>query len=211
MKLKTLFAASVAVAVSLATGVQASAATLIGQTIDVSINIIGADDSGFYTLPVLAAPITISGPGDFSLTIPVFKQLTFMGFTTQSTQIDGDVIIGVSGDSISVEMRGQVQPFELESSFGGISGSIAWVADNATGVIPGVNLDLFSEFTPDTVNFGTYYLGYQPGTDVTQIETLAFGGAGVPEPASWALMLGGFGLLGVAVRGSRRWARIASV
>jgi hypothetical protein len=43
------------------------------------------------------------------------------------------------------------------------------------------------------------------------IGEVAWGGpSGVPEPASWALMLAGFGLVGVAARGRRSMARTAA-
>ena len=47
----------------------------------------------------------------------------------------------------------------------------------------------------------------RPGFDLT-LTTLA-APAGVPEPATWALMLGGFGLAGAALR-SRRTAAVAA-
>lgn len=196
-------------------GMPAFAATLIGQTIDASINITGEDDNGFYTLPVLVGPVTITGPGDFVDNIPVFKQLTEGGFSTPTNQINGNVIVDISGSAISVTMQGQVQPFELESVFTGISGPIVGDVDSATGLESGVNLDLSNSFTASSVDFATFYLGFQPGTNVTQTETLTFGtggggGGGVPEPATWAMMLAGFGGLGLVMRGARRKAVFAS-
>ena len=188
------------------------AATLIGQTIDASINITGEDDNGFYTLPVLTGPITISGPGDFTQTIAVFKQLTEDGFSTPTNQINGDVVVDISANAISVTMQGQVQPFELESVFSGVSGPIVGDADSASGLISGVNLDLFNNFTSSSVDSATFYLGFQPGTNVTQTETLTFGTAGspTPEPATWAMMLMGLGALGASLRGGRRQKAAAS-
>jgi hypothetical protein len=199
-----LLSAAVLAAIGLGAD-SAAAATLIGQTIDASINITGEDDNGFYTLPVLTGPITLSGPGDFVQTITVFKQLTEDGFSTPTNQINGDVLVDISANAISVTMQGQVQPFELESVFSGISGPIVGDADSASGLISGVNLELFNTFTPSSVDFATFYLGFQPGTNVTQTETLTFGAISspAPEPAAWAMMLLGFGGLGAALRGSR--------
>jgi hypothetical protein len=183
----------------------AASATLFGETLDANITISGEDDNGFYTLQVLDGPVVVGASG-FSDTIPVFKQLTEDGFATASNQITGDVIVAIGADTISVEMQGQVQPFELESKFSGIGAAsfqIAADADSATGVMSGVNLDLSDSDTAHSVDFATFYLGFQPGTDLTQTETLTFatgggGGGGVPEPSTWMLLLAGFAGLGFA-------------
>jgi hypothetical protein len=188
----------------------ASSTTLIGQTISADITISGQDDNGFYTITVLNAPVPIPGPGNFATTIPVFKQLTEGGFSTPSNQINGSVGVNISANAISVTMNGQVQPFELESQFTGIGGTITNVVGTATGVIPGVNGVLFSNFTSTSVDFASVYLGFQPGTALTQTETLTFAAAGaVPEPSTWAMMLIGFAGLGFAFRQSRREASLA--
>jgi hypothetical protein len=105
-----------------------------------------------------------------------------------------------------------VQPFQLESIFsdiGGASFQIASVVDSATGVISGVNLDLSHSNTAHSVDFATFYLGFQPGTDLTQTETLTFapvggGGGAVPEPSTWLLLLAGFAGVGFVGRSRRR-------
>jgi PEP-CTERM motif len=182
----------------------AASATLFGETLDANITISGEDDNGFYTLQVLDGPVVVGASG-FSDTIPVFKQLTEDGFATASNQITGNVIVTIGADTISVEMQGQVQPFELESKFSGIGAAsfqIAADADSATGTMSGVNLDLFDSDTSHSVDFATFYLGFQPGTDLTQTETLTFatgvGGGAVPEPSTWMLLLAGFAGLGFA-------------
>jgi PEP-CTERM motif len=175
----------------------AASATLFGETLDANITITGEDDNGIYTLPVLVGPVVVGASG-FSENIPVFKQLTEDGFATQSNQITGNVIVTIGAATISVEMQGQVQPFELESTFSGIGASsfqIAADADSATGTVSGVNLDLFDNDTSHSVDFATFYLGFQPGTDLTQTETLTFAegvGGAVPEPSTWVLLLAGF-------------------
>jgi hypothetical protein len=169
----------------------AASATLFGETLDANISITGEDDNGFYTLPVLVGPVVVGASG-YSGNILVFKQLTEDGFATQSNQITGNVVVTITSDTISVEMLGQVQPFELESKFSGIGGAAFLItsdADSAAGVLPGVNLDLFNAFTPHSVDFATYYLGYQTGTDLIQTETLTFApgaGGAVPEPSTWS-------------------------
>jgi PEP-CTERM motif len=189
----------------------AASATLFGETLDANIAISGQDDNGFYTLQVLDGPVVVGASG-FSQSIPVFKQLTEGGFATATNQIVGNVIVNIGADTISVEMQGQVQPFELESKFSGIGGAsfqIANDADSAAGVMSGVNLDLFDNDTPHSVDFATFYLGFQPGTDLTQTETLSFttivSSGAVPEPSTWMLLLAGFAGLGfVGLSRSRR-------
>ncbi len=96
-----------------------------------------------------------------------------------------------------------MQPFELESTFSGIGASSFQIAndvDSATGVMSGVNLDLSDTDTAHSVDFSTFYLGFQPGTDLTQTETLSFttvagGGAVVKAWICWKL---GAGLTGPA-------------
>jgi hypothetical protein len=193
----------------------AASATLFGETLDANITIAGEDDNGFYTLPVLVGPVVVGASG-FSDTIPVFKQLTEGGFATASNQITGNVIVNIGADTISVEMQGQVQPFELESTFSGIGAAsfqIANDADSATGLMTGVNQDLFDNKTTHSVDFATDYLGFQPGTDVTQTETLSFtavvGGGAVPEPSTWMLLLAGFASLGFAGLSRSRTVKVA--
>jgi hypothetical protein len=174
----------------------AFAGTLIGQTFDASVAITGEDDNGFYAVDVLTGPITPT-PSGVTYVVPVFKQLTFDTFSTPSNQIDGTVSITFTDNTVSVNMSGQVQPFELESKFTAISGPITSDVDTASGAQPGVSMDLFHSFTSKALDFASYYLGYQTGTDLTQTQTLTFG-VPVPEPGDWILMLAGlFGVGGL--------------
>jgi hypothetical protein len=193
----------------------AASATLFGETLDANITITGEDDNGFYSLPVLVGPVVVGASG-FSDTIRVFKQLTQDGFATASNQITGNVIVTIGADAISVEMQGQVQPFELESKFSGIGAASFQIAsdeDSATGLMTGVNLDLFDNETAHSVDFATDYLGFQPGTDLTQTEILSFtavvGGGAVPEPSTWMLLLAGFASLGFAGLSRSRTVKVA--
>lgn len=205
------------VGLALVQAAPAASATLFGETLDANITITGEDDNGFYTLPVLVGPVVVGASG-FSDIIPVFKQLTEDGFATASNQVSGNVTVTITADTISVEMVGQVQPFELESTFLGIGASsfqIASDADSATGVMSGVNLDLFDTDTPHSVDFATYYLGYQTGTDLIQTETLTFapssvGAGAVPEPSTWMLILAGFAGLGFAGLSRSRRVEVAA-
>lgn len=207
---------SVIVGLALVQAAPAASATLFGETLEANITITGQDDNGPYTVHVLDGPVVVGASG-FSESFPIFKQLTEDGFATASNQITGNVIVTIGANTISVEMQGQVQPFELESTFTGIGMSsfqIASDADSATGVILNVNSDFFDTNTAHSVDFATDYLGFQPGTDVTQTETLTFanvvGTGAVPEPSTWTLLLAGFAGVGFAgLSRSRRRVKIA--
>lgn len=58
-----------------------------------------------------------------------------------------------------------------------------------------------------TVGMGTYtiaYTGTVMGAPASVGSSITFGPAAVPEPAGWAMMIAGFGLVGGAMRASRR-------
>lgn len=183
---------------------QVSAQSLNNQTINGHISITGSDDHGSYTIDVLNGPLAIGSSG-YSHTFSVFRQLTEGGFSTASNQINGTVTLNISGSNISVNMNGQVQPFELTNDFSGITGLITNATFSSTGIMSGVNMDLGGSHTSNSVNFSTYYLGYQPGTNVTQTAalTLAPATGAVPEPATWAMMLLGFLGIGLVTRSKR--------
>lgn len=46
--------------------------------------------------------------------------------------------------------------------------------------------------------------------DILTVDDVRFGGAGVPEPATWAMLLAGFGLAGTALRSARRRTAITA-
>ena len=138
------------VGLALVQAAPAASATLFGETLDANITITGEDDNGFYTLPVLVGPVVVGASG-FSDNHSRFQATYEDGFATASNQIAGDVVVTIGANTISVEMQGQVQPFELESTFSGIGASSFQIAndvDSATGVMSGVNLDLSDTDTP---------------------------------------------------------------
>ncbi|HEY3042749.1 MAG TPA: PEP-CTERM sorting domain-containing protein [Vicinamibacterales bacterium] len=161
-------------------------ASLIGETFNANVTISGSDDNGFYVINVFSGAIT-GGAGP-EISQSVFKQLTFGGFHTASNQITGTVTVDVTDHAISINFSGQAQPFELESVFTGIPDTITDDVDSATGIINGVNMDLSHSFTAHSVSAATFYFGFQPGTNVTQTETLTLlAASSVPEPATLVL------------------------
>jgi hypothetical protein len=174
----------------------ALSASLTGQTFNADIEITGQDDNGSYTIPVFVGAVT----GPEVLTTSVFKQLTQMGFHTASNQLTGTVTFNLSANAISVNFTGQAQPFELESKFTGIGGNIVSIVETSAGFQAGVSQVLFHKFDATSLDFASVYLGFQPGTNATQTETLTFAPVTVPGPIAGAglpgLILASGGLLG---------------
>jgi hypothetical protein len=93
------------------------------------------------------------------------------------------------------------------SSFNGFGFTFSTVIPN------GASVDASSGFDPVAISFvgNELYLNYQGdpvSTGETSVIDLTFG-TGVPEPASWSLMVGGFGVLGALARRGRRIASAA--
>jgi hypothetical protein len=88
----------------------------------------------------------------------------------------------MSANAISVNFNGQAQPFELESQFTGIGGNIVSIVESSSGFQAGVSEVFGHSFTATSVDFASFYFGFQPGTNTTQTETLTFGPALVPAP-----------------------------
>jgi hypothetical protein len=178
-------------------------ADLIGQTFNANIEITGQDDNGSYTIPVFIGPVT----GPEVHTTSVFKQLTQMGFATASNQLTGSVTFNISANTISVNFTGQAQPFELESKFTGIGGNIVSDVESSAGFQAGVSQVLFHNFDATSLDFASFYLGFQPGTNATQTETLTFSPVSVPGPIAGAglpgLILASGALLALARRRRR--------
>lgn len=122
---------------------------------------------------------------------------------------DGDGFFDRFGfDTGNNDLNGPFQglnPFQAANIEVTISGTVATLNILANG-----NLQTFSRdygFAPGstTVGFGLNRLGVADNFSFNAVA----GGSAVPEPASWALMIGGFGLAGGAARVRRRAAVLA--
>lgn len=80
------------------------------------------------------------------------------------------------------------------------------------GIMSGGNGDQLSANTNRRVNISSTQafsgLGFRSTSAAFETDNIKFSGA-VPEPASWAMMVGGFGLIGGAMRSSRRRQSVA--
>lgn len=112
--------------------------------------------------------------------------------------------------SVGLKITGFNVPYSREAKFSFNKGNdFLMVSDNITG------LTAFT-ISPVIPGFG-FFLLHPAGTP--QVQTFLYSGngaiwhasqinvqqvAGVPEPANWALMIGGFGLAGAALRTRRK-------
>lgn len=136
-----------------------------------------------------------------------------------------------SGTFSTDSANGQVTAFNIGTTAGTIRGAAAY--NPATSTVFGYNIFSANSFTIVTKNTFNPYLNLSFAHTLASggVNTLNVGGPGagswecsncdalrsvisgsastVPEPASWALMLVGFGGLGMALRAQRRTVRVA--
>lgn len=104
---------------------------------------------------------------------------------------------------LGVNIGGTVTPFTLTSTNTGFfTRQFATVTIDyvATAALTNISFTLLS--TNETGIIGNN----DPMIDGVVFEQIAVGNPGVPEPATWAMMLGGFGLMGAAARRRQRLA-----
>lgn len=120
---------------------------------------------------------------------------------------DGVATLDVSGSNILVDYT--------QTSIWGGSAFNGWIlsdqTDNLAAILgvtidPSTNLPGFSlsniSFTDNSITVDWRGLSF---TDATVVSlNVSFGGAAVPEPSTWAMMLLGFGAAGLALRGGRK-------
>lgn len=135
-------------------------------------------------------------------TSPVPSQVSIFG---------GNVILDISSTQIRVANRTGCQPCTfLTGTFNGFALTFSDIGVLSTAIDPSTT---FTDFTPDRITFqgNTLFLNfvnlqqYNPQFLLLNISTQVNGA--VPEPASWALMIAGMGVIGATMR--RRPATVA--
>jgi hypothetical protein len=144
-----------------------------------------------FTAP--AGPYNLGNPLGSIAAVQVTKPNTYdFTFTTTGKF---DVLV-----QMQASMFRPVQPQPLAFTlFKGVPGSGVAVASTPTLTGPAIDMVLAA---------GSYYLELLPA-DIAKNNELVSGAlrvTAVPEPASWALMISGFGLLGLAARRRRSLA-----
>lgn len=105
-------------------------------------------------------------------------------------------------NNVTLQLLGAPAGIGLDFTPSAYTGAFSRAADQVFG------FDLtFTGLAAGSYNFGINAL-VDGGIIATELDSITVTGGGVPEPASWALMIAGFGLVGAAVR--RRRAALAT-
>jgi hypothetical protein len=181
-------------------------ADLLNSTVSAAITLQGSDDHGLYTVDVFTGAINV-GSG-FNNTYSFFRQDTFAGFSTASDQLTGTIGLTIAANFITLAFKGQAQPVELTGAFTNLPAKITSATETDSGFLTGVSMPLANSFTSTSLTMNAFYLGFQPGTNTSQKDTLAFAPtSSVPEPSSLFLTATCLlGVIGIARRKIRRQA-----
>lgn len=118
---------------------------------------------------------------------------------------DGDGLFDRYGfDTGNNDLNGPflgLNPFQAGKIDVAVNGTVATLSILANGVTQTFSHDYGYAPGSTKVGFGLNRLGV---ADDFRFDAVAGGNNGVPEPAAWALMIGGFGLAGAAARTRRR-------
>jgi hypothetical protein len=171
--------------------------------------------------PAIADPITYTLSGTFTGTrdnnpFTTFATFTGIGDTNDSFDFDSTVTVAplssltAFADGTTFTVLGNSVFFvNRDFSFGGFSNEngmdyIATFTSAAFAGYDGISAIADVTGTPDALPFSYQTdLGAIRITDVTGINFSASVAGAVPEPATWAMMIGGFGMVGGAMRRRR--------
>lgn len=144
--------------------------------------------------------------------------LDLTGFTDALMQFDFSIDSEVNFDGFNVlastdtafDAKTELLVPQDPTFYGKVRGGFVRLGDYAvSGLVSGKPKFDLSQFAGQTVNlrfqFQSDYFAFKPGVRMDNLEITGdpVGGAAIPEPSTWALMIGGFGLAGAALRRSR--------
>jgi hypothetical protein len=200
--------------------------TGVGASADTAFSFLTPDLSSLTNLPALFT-LTASAPasdpavtgvgqvaeqnlsGTFSF---VYTGSTPLTVGTHTFATGADLLSGTfSGATLVGPANGSTSSFQ-DAVFSG--GTVSFTSDIASFSITGDKgmslsltsvLPFFGASTGDSLGS---FSAVSTGSFASDIASSG-GGGGVPEPVTWALMLGGFGGIGMAIRRQRRQAALA--
>lgn len=158
-------------------------------------------DKNFGGTPLLDNPVSGLKAGDtIDFTISFSRPLEIHSIPTVSTLPIGYVWAGIT--SSGVPDRAPIGPatFEIDGT-GFLPSGVAEFAPKWDSVAH-IKIAQPGAFSGGTLN--AIRLSYTVAADSDSVFTYAYFLTGIPEPASWAMMIGGFGLVGVMARAKRR-------
>ena len=158
---------------------------------------------------VVYPPVSVSETNDsFNLIVHTSNNPTFTGATTNGSH--SIWFIDFTGNSrATFTFAAPITAFGIDTAFsqartatfsGGVSGALS-LAANSPGFFGAISDTPFTSVVVDLSGSGT-----NVGFDALAFGIAAPPSAPVPEPAAWAIMIAGFGLVGAAMR-SRNAAR----
>jgi hypothetical protein len=203
------FAFLAAVAAAAVAAVPASAATLVKLQGSDAVTVIQNTDPG-----LVLQTKTLNSNFKFDFTkVDQTKTIKLFDLFTNETSVNSDDLasspIHVGFDFTSPSIKSVTVDGETKGQrflFGAIQdGSVNWNGSETVTFANGS--EVLVKLNDATFNTGFFGLrpGQKAGADIVASFTLLQGPtSGVPEPATWAMMLTGFGGLGAAMRKRRR-------
>jgi PEP-CTERM motif len=176
-------------------------------------------ETGTLLIDILV-PNNLAQPPTFTLAGPflvgTFNATLFSSTAWTSGQLDDYLGVGVAGATPANPIGAYIQPNA------GQTGWWVYQANLGSRTLPGAPGDAFTMLLGGgggSLATGSYIVGYLtpcPGTRTTDCDATANSAAirevgSVPEPATWAMMLVGFGGIGMAMRRRRKDGRLLQV
>jgi hypothetical protein len=212
-----LLAAAAALALSAPAG--AVVFMNVGDTVTLNYNGFVTPDGGGGTIAGLTAKATFtvtakSGNNyDFSYSIDntssVSSRVSVFGFNvtpdvSSASKLSGALFTSVTLDGNVPNLTG---PDNLRVCFSQVN----CAGGGGSGVLPADppstgTFRLTFASPQASIDLSRFFVRYQSITGVPGVESATGLGTAVPEPATWAMMLGGFGLIGAAMRRRQRTA-----